>query len=88
VTEHSPQSSADYRMVSIHRADPPAGAEGSEWHDYVIIQGHNKISGCRKGTLASVTTDVEAIVLRLNERRLHKRGRTQLVMRPKNPAAS
>lgn len=75
-----------YEMVSVRRAEPPTGTEGSEWHGYVITQGKNTIHGCRRGTLAAVTTEVEGIVVRLNERRLHKRGRTHVVLTPKKSA--
>ena len=88
MADNAPVMGEPYEMVSVKRTEPPAGAEGSDWHGYVITQGHNTIHGCRKGTLAAVTTEVEEIVLRLNERRLHKRGRTHLVLKPKGPAAS
>lgn len=73
-----------YEIVSVRRAEAPPGAEGSDWHRYVIMQGTNAIHGCRRGNLKTVTWAVEEIVAQLNERRLGKRGRVQLVMTPKN----
>jgi len=75
-----------YEIVSVKKADPPPGVEGSNWHRYEIAQGSNIIQGCRQGSLKSVTTAVEEMVDQLNERRLGKRGRVNLVPTPKkNP---
>ena len=70
----------DYEIVSVEPADPPDDMEGTGWHCYIIGQGTNKIQGYRQGDLASVTQSVEEIVLRLNERRIGKRGRVHLDM--------
>lgn len=67
-----------YEIVSVRRAEPPPGAEDSEWHRYVIAQGRNTIRGYRQGNLKTVTNAVEEIVAQLNERRLGKRGRVNL----------
>ncbi len=72
-----------YEIVSVQRAEPPPGVEGSDWYRYVITQGSNKINGCRQGDLEAVTLAVEEIVAQLNERRLGKRGRVNLVPTPK-----
>lgn len=72
-----------YEIVSVRRVSTPAGAEGHNWHRYVITQGDNTINGCRQGNLETVTWAVEEIVAQLNERRLGKRGRVHLVMTPK-----
>ena len=69
-----------YEIVSVDRAEPPPGAEGSDWHRYVIKQGTNTIHGCRQGNLTAVTWAVEQIVDQLNHRRLGNRGRVQLVL--------
>ena len=71
-----------YEIVSVRRAEPPPGAEDSDWHRYVITQGINTIYGCRQGTLEAVTEAVEEIVVQLNGRRLNSRGRVQLIMTP------
>lgn len=73
-------------MVSVRRADTPPGADGAEWHGYVIKQGSNMIRGCRQGTLAAVTEAVEEIIVKLNDRRVNKRGRTHIVLRGRKPA--
>ena len=71
-----------YEVESVQRAEPPPGAEGSDWHRYVITQGPNTIHGCRQGDLKAVTWAVEEIVAQLNERRLSKRGRVNLMLTP------
>ena len=68
-----------YRVQSIVPAKPPIGAEGNNWFHYVIVQGDNLINGYRQGSLESVTHEIEENVELLNERRLGKRGRVQLV---------
>ena len=72
-----------YEIVSVQRAEPPPGLEGSDWYRYIITQGSNTINGCRQGDLEAVTVAVEEIVVQLNERRLGKRGRVNLVPTPK-----
>lgn len=72
-----------YEMVSVQREDPPSGMEGADWHHYVIAQGTNTIHGHRQGNLKAVTLAVEEIVAQLNERRMGKRGRVNLVPTPK-----
>ena len=72
-----------YEIVSVKRAEPPPGVEGTDWYSYVIAQGSNTINGCRQGNLRAVTLPVEEIVVQLNERRLGKRGRVNLVPTPK-----
>ncbi len=76
-----------YQIVSVRRAEPPPGAEGSDWHRYVIaFEGTDTISGCREGQLKAVTREVEEIVAQLNERQLKqsgKSGRVHLVWPPK-----
>ena len=73
-----------YEIVSIQQAEPPPDAESSNWHRYVIaFEGTNTIHGCRQGGLKAVTRAVEEIVAELNERHFGKRGRVNLVPRPK-----
>ncbi len=58
-----------YQIVSVRRAKPPPGAEGSYWYRYVIaFEDANTIDGCRQGGLKAVTRAVEEIVAQLNER--------------------
>ena len=57
-----------FKIESIVKAAAPGGAEGP-WHRYVISQGTNTIEGVRAGTHAEVTTLVNEMVERLNERR-------------------
>ena len=39
-----------YRIQSIVPTNPPKGAEGSGWFQYVIVQGDNQINGYRQGS--------------------------------------
>jgi len=65
-----------YEIVSIKRAEPPPGAEGSNWYRYVIaFEGTDTIHGCRQGSLKAVTSAVDEIIVQLNERHSKKRGR-------------
>jgi len=49
----------------------------------VIAYGTTTIDGCRQGSLKAVTGAVEEIIAQLNDRRLGKRGRVNLVPTPK-----
>ncbi len=59
-----------FKLRSIRKEQSPAGAEGIEWHFYVITQGDNTIVGHRQGSTRTVTLAIEEIVLHLNERRV------------------
>jgi hypothetical protein len=84
MVEQTPvQITQGYQIVSVNPAEPPPGTEGTDWHLYVIAQGANRIEGHRQGKLKAVTQAVEEIVAQLNERRLGKRGRVNLVPSPK-----
>lgn len=83
MTPESPAIAHPYEIVSVRRAEPPPGADGSDWHRYVITQGTNTINGCRQGTLETVREAVEEIVVQLNGRRLNSRGRVHLIIAPK-----
>ncbi len=62
-----------YEIVSVRRAKPPSGAEGSNWHRYVIeFEGTNTIHGCRQGGLKAVTRAVEEMVAQMNNRLLNR----------------
>ena len=64
-----------FKLKSIRKEQSPAGAEGIDWHCYVITQGDNTIVGHRQGSTSSVTLAIEEIVVRLNLRRLRYQGR-------------
>jgi hypothetical protein len=84
MTDESSSMGQPYEIVSVRRAEPPPGAEGSDWHRYVIaFEGTDTIRGCRQGQLKTVTSAVEEIVAQLNERQSGKRGRVHLVWPPK-----
>ncbi len=84
MTDESSAMEQPYEIVSIRRAEPPPGGKGPYWYRYVIaFEGSNSIHGCRQGGLKAVTREVEDIVGQLNERRLSKSGRVQLVLKKK-----
>lgn len=61
-----------FRIEEIVRAPAPDGGN-SMWHRYVISQGTNTIAGLRAGQHIDVLSQVEAMVERLNLRRMGKR---------------
>jgi hypothetical protein len=71
-------TTTEYRLVDIEPTEPPDGGNG-EWFKYRIAQGANMISGYKSGSRFSVEADVEQIIVVLNERRLVRRGRVNLV---------
>jgi hypothetical protein len=72
-----------FQIVSVKKSKPPSGAEGTDWHCYIIAQGGNEITGYRQGSLRSVTRAAKEITAQLNERRTGKRGRVHLAPAPK-----
>ncbi len=84
MTDESSTMAQPYQIVSVRRAEPPPGGEGSYWYRYVIaFEGTNTIHGCRQGGLKAVTRAVEEIVAQLNERHLSKPSRVHLVLKKK-----
>ncbi len=84
MTDESLALEQPYEIVSVRRAKAPPGAEGSDWHRYVIaFEGTNTIHGCQQGGIKAVTRAVEEIVAQLNERRLSKTSRGHLVLKKK-----
>ncbi len=84
MTDESLALEQPYEIVSVRRAKPPPGTEGSNWHRYVIaFEGTNSIRGYRQGNLKAVTRAVEEIVAHLNERHLGKLGRVHLALKKK-----
>jgi hypothetical protein len=81
VTEGAEPALPDpYEIVSIRSVPAPSGTAGANWYRYEISQGHNTITGYRDGGIDSVRLAVEAIVIRLNERRRQRRGRVHVVL--------
>jgi hypothetical protein len=79
------QNDKPYELRSVHKAEPPAGSQGSDWVRYEIGQGKNVITGYRQGSLTAIKRVAEEIVVGLNERRSPKRGRVQLTQLKKTP---
>jgi len=64
----SPTQDGPFRAGPILKADPPAGADGTDWHRYEITQGESSIVGYRQGSQQNVREAVEEIVCQLNQR--------------------
>ncbi len=71
-----------FKLSSVLKEGPPAGAEGIGWHRYVITQGGNIIVGHRQGSTSSVRLAIEEIVLHLNERRVGTFSRAYVSRHP------
>ncbi len=85
MTDESSALEQPYEIVSVRRAEPPPGAEGSDWHRYVIaFEGRNSIHGCRQGSLNAVARAVEEMVAQMNNRHLNraiKPGRVDITLK-------
>jgi hypothetical protein len=57
-----------YRVVSVTKANPPAGMEDGDWYRYVIGQGSSHMECTRLGTLNAVTKHAEEFAESLNLR--------------------
>lgn len=60
-----------FRIELISEVPAPDGSDDI-WHQYVISQGANTITGVRSGALVEVRSKLEEMVERLNERRVGK----------------
>lgn len=78
VNQPSPLDADPFALQSITKAEPPSGVDTTNWHRYVITQGHNTIVGHLQGSHASIERSVKEIIERLNERRRGKTGRVHL----------
>jgi hypothetical protein len=72
--------------VAVEPVRTPEGCTGRDWHVYRITQGGNVITGYRQGDLRAATSEVERIVVGLNERRVASKGRPG--PKPKGSAAA
>jgi len=76
----TPELAHPFEIVSVAAATAPSGTSGGTWFRYEICQGPNRIVGFRAGNKDGVTEHVRLMVLRLNERRRHRRGRVHVVL--------
>ena len=72
-----------FEIVSIRAVEAPPGTGGSDWYRYEISQGENRIVGYRMGAARRVREAVELIVVGLNMRRKHRRGRVHVILNSK-----
>jgi len=61
-----------FRVDLISEAPAPDGSSDI-WHQYVISQGSNTITGMRPGARVEVAHQLAEMVQRLNERRMGKK---------------
>ncbi len=57
-----------FKVTSVKKTSPPAGASGAKWYQYVIGRGDSAIKGKRAGTLRSVKQHAEEFADNLNRR--------------------
>ncbi len=63
-----------YILNSITSCEPPLQADGNNWFQYEISQGHNIITGYKCGEYAYVLESIEINIERLNQRQKGKFG--------------
>lgn len=80
VFAEAPDLPDPFEVMSIRAVAAPPGTTGANWHRYEISQGDNRIVGYRAGATGMVREAVQLIVLRLNMRRMHRRGRVHMVL--------
>ena len=73
-------------MLVSEPTKAPDGSGGRDWFAYRITQGENLIRGYKRGSKETVTSEVEQIVVSLNERRMVRRGRVDLIPAKPTPA--
>ncbi len=64
-----------FELSAVEPIAPPVQGESGKWCRYTITQGHNIITGYRKGSRTAVMKAAKLIVADLNERRFGRRGR-------------
>jgi hypothetical protein len=64
-----------FQLESVTTTKTPSGCTGRDWFVYRISQGRNVITGYRQGDLKAVRSEVEQIVVGLNERRHTRKER-------------
>lgn len=57
-----------YAVTAITRTDPPEGAAGGTWYQYVVANEHSEIAGARQGSRDQVRAHAEAFAEELTER--------------------
>ena len=82
-TTGGPELPDPFEIVSIRAVAAPPGTAGADWYRYEISQGDNRIVGYRAGAAGTVREAVELIVVGLNLRRTHRRGRVHVVLQSK-----
>ena len=80
VLAEQPDLPDPFEIVSIRAVAAPPGTAGANWHRYEISQGDNRIVGYRTGAAGMVREAIELIVVGLNMRRTHRRGRVHVVL--------
>ena len=74
-SEATPKSNAPrYRVALVEKAPCPSGADGKNWHRYVLDGVRSPITGLRQGTLKEVTEYAQQCADELNLRASGKRS--------------
>ena len=68
------QGPAHYRVASVHKSTGPGGAEGDDWHRYVLTGGRSAITGWCRGTREEVTEHAARCADEFNARSDGKRN--------------
>ena len=76
---------ASYCLISIDPTSAPPGNTGDDWLVYRLAQGHNVVTGYRRGSRVNVTAEVERIIDAFNERLLLKGRRYRSAGPPPKP---
>lgn len=67
--EDDSKKKAEYHVVKVEKTDPPSGADGENWHTYVIERNNGtNIVGNRRGTLEQVKEYLREYVEDINLR--------------------
>jgi hypothetical protein len=59
-----------FKVASVEKIDPPNGAQGSDWHRYVLDNSRSQVNGLRRGTRKDVMAYAAQCAEQLNVRGL------------------
>ena len=64
-----------YEVASVEQASAPDGAQGADWHRYVLSSGNSRIVGLRRGTREEVAAYASTCAEDFNLRGVTGKGR-------------
>jgi hypothetical protein len=71
----SPATRFHYEVASVEQASAPDGAQGTDWHRYVLSSGNSRIVGLRRGTREEVAAYASTCAEDFNLRGVTGKGR-------------